>query len=435
MLGKMCRRAFFLSLLCLCFVFVRPLPLQAKTVDVQLVWKFGQTGWAQVTVEEGTYRLQEGSQVWQLKPGESLQLGWAGFAPVWRLNQAAFQWAEPETFELKGNGSFFLVNAQGSKVVYRGSLVMAWAGDRWRFTNVLDSEDYLKGVVPIEMSNAWAKNGLEALKAQAVAARTYLARHTESGSAITDSPNRDQAYLGKSVEGAASAAVGDTRGVIMVDAHTHRPIDALYSSNDGGYTEDAQNVWSNPDPHYVAKPDPYSVGVGGPTADWYFVISAPELGKTFGLGPVRKIQLDKFPSGRVKSVRLEDDRGKKLSVSGRSFVQKFYPSGPIETDDFLGTLFTDRFVPTKTSTPLTRLLSLRNPLTVLPGPRLGKIISSNEGTLPYDQPDGAFIFSGHGWGHGVGMSQWGAYHMAELGFTYPEILNFYYADMVLARLP
>ena len=82
----------------------------------------------------------------------------------------------------------------------------------------MDSEDYLKGVVPIEMSNEWANGGIEALKAQAVAARTYLVKHTENGKkAITDSPDIDQAYAGMIVEGEASAAVEATRDEILVD--------------------------------------------------------------------------------------------------------------------------------------------------------------------------------------------------------------------------
>jgi len=60
------------------------------------------------------------------------------------------------------------------------------------------------------------------------------------------------------------------------------------------------------------------------------------------------------------------------------------------------------------------------------GPLLAKIFSSSLGSSTDTQPFGEFIFEGRGWGHGVGMSQWGAYHMAQLGYNYKEILSFYY---------
>jgi len=70
----------------------------------------------------------------------------------------------------------------------------------------------------------------------------------------------------------------------------------------------------------------------------------------------------------------------------------------------------------------------------LSGPRLGRIISSQEGTTVYSQPYGVYIFTGSGWGHGVGMSQWGAYHMAELGYSYVEILTYYYDHVLLIEV-
>ncbi|MHB1653382.1 MAG: SpoIID/LytB domain-containing protein [Desulfitobacteriaceae bacterium] len=424
--------AFFLALSCL-FIF-RPAPCQAKEVNVELVWKLGQAGWVEVVIQEGQYQLRADTVTQSLGPGSSLQFGWGGFAPIWRVNQGPFQFASSAQFEINGSGSFLIHTPEGVQTAYRGGLTLSWARDHWKLTNKLDDEDYLKGVVPIEMSNSWAKDGLEALKAQAVAARTYMAKHTQGGKSLTDSPNIDQAYLGKTVEGAASLAVEMTTAEILTDVRTRQPIDALYSSHDGGYTEDAKNVWGNHDPHYTAKPDPYSKGIGGPAANWHFLISSPELGKNFGLEPVRKIELDKLPSGRVQKVKMEDDGGKVLNVTGRAFVKKFYPYGkPIQAEAFLGTLFDVSQLPTEApldSAP--RLLPGANePFLVLPGPRLGRIVSSDKGTLPYNQPYGIFVFHGQGWGHGVGMSQWGAYHMAQGGYTYRDILAFYYDNTVL----
>lgn len=68
----------------------------------------------------------------------------------------------------------------------------------------------------------------------------------------------------------------------------------------GGIREKAENVWSNPDTHFSSHPDPYSKGMGGATDQWRFIIGADVLGKTFQLSSIQEVQLDKYPSGRVK---------------------------------------------------------------------------------------------------------------------------------------
>lgn len=415
---------------------------QAKPIAVELTWNFGQAGWSEIKIESGTYLLECGETERSLASGETIQVGWGGWAPIWRINHEDFRiFRSPElTLQNKEKGSFQITMPEGQHYSYRGGVKLNWQDGHWRLINLVDGEDYLKGVVPIEMSNRWAGDGLEALKAQAIAARTYMVRRINSGKLLTDSPDIDQAYLGKAVEGQASQAVEATRGQILVDATTKKPIDALYSAHDGGYTEDPKNVWGNSDNHFSAHPDPFSNGVGGAENSWHFIISAPALGNTFGLGPVRKIELDKFPSGRVQRVRMEDWNGNKKSVSGRNFVKTFYPFGrPIQTEAFLGSLFVAQRVETGQPECFKGfkyfLKKGENGNTVSSesdkGPILGKIISSNDGIAATGQPYGEFIFWGRGWGHGVGMSQWGAYHMAQLGYTYKDILSFYYDRAII----
>lgn len=421
-------------------VLSQPAPCQAKEVSVELVWKFSQLGWVEIDVEEGSYKLIVEKTILEFPAGSTLQVGWGGWAPVLRLNHGDFQVLSPSQaakVKLKeaSPGSLRVKTSSGQESVYRGELNLGWQGGHWRIINTLDSEDYLKGVVPIEMSNRWAQGGIEALKAQAVAARTFLVKHTEQGKkTITDSPDIDQAYAGKSAEGEACAAVEATRGEILVDAQSSHPIEALYSSHSGGYTEDAENVWGNADIHNVSHPDPYSEGVGGALAQWYFVVSAPLLGSTFGLGPVCKLELDKFPSGRVKSVRMEDVFAQTKIISGRRFVKAFYPFGkPIQTAAFLGNYFGAQKIPTSQEPTdklgfdlFTEKSQKTNELAKEQGPLLARILSSSLGVSDNSQSFGTFLFKGKGWGHGVGMSQWGAYQMAQLGYNYKEILLFYY---------
>lgn len=441
---SMFRIVYRLPFLCIALfivVLIQAAPCRAKEISVELVWKLGQAGWVQIDVEEGDYQLIVDNTTRTFPTGSTLQVGWGGWAPVLKINHEEIQVFSGSVLELREikSGSLRIKVPEGQDVVYRGGIQLNWQNSHWRLINRVDSEDYLKGVVPIEMSNQWAKSGMEALKAQAVAARTYLVKHTENDKVITDSPDIDQAYAGKIVEGEASAAVEATRGEILVDAQSRQPIEALYSSHSGGYTEDAKNVWRNADSHNVSHPDPYSQGVGGAEDHWRFIVSAPILGSTFGLGPIQNIDLDKFPSGRVKSVRMVDLFGQSQTVTGRTFVKAFYPSGqPIRTTAFLGSLFeAKRIAPNHDSfrefdlTKFTGSPELTKSYQEEHGPLLSRILSSAQGTSADSQSFGVFIFDGRGWGHGVGMSQWGAYHMAQLGYNYKGILSFYYNNTLV----
>lgn len=425
----------FLWIVSLILVLAQAAPAQAKMISVELVWNLGQAGWVQIDIEKGDYQLILDTTTRKFPAGSTLQVSWGGWTPVLRINHEEYQVFSGSVLEVKEiiPGSLSIKTPEGKDAVYRGGLQLNWQEGHWRIINQIDSEDYLKGVVPIEMSNEWAKGGAEALKAQAVAARTYLVKQTENGNKmITDSPDIHQAYAGMSVEGEASKAIEATQGEIMVDAQTNQPIDALYSSHSGGYSEDASNVWGNIDIHNVAHPDPYSQGVGGPVDRWRFIVSAPLLGSTFGLGPVREVLLDKFPSGRVKSVKMEDEFGQTTTVKGRSFVQAFYPFGqPIRKEAFLGSLFEVKdFAPSREfNTTMSGLKKCQ----LVKGPLLSKIMSSSLGTSTNPQPFGVFIFEGRGWGHGAGMSQWGAYHMAQLGYKYQEILAYYYNKTLISK--
>ncbi len=411
----------------------------AKEVAVELVWKFGQVGWLNISIAEGLYELKTATYTGKLPVGSNLQLGWGGWAPVIRLNHENFQILRGSSVQLTeiSKGNLKISSIKGDQATYRGGLRLTWLGDRWKLINNLEEEDYLKGVVPIEMSNAWAKDGLEALKAQAIAARTFMVKNTQTKKTLTDSPDIDQAYAGIAVEGLATAAVEATAGQILVDTQNQKPIDAFYSAHNGGYSEAAENVWQNKDNHYSAHPDQFSRGVGGAADQWRFIASAQAIGKSFGLGPIKRIELDKFPSGRVKGVRLVDNAGKTRTVTGREFVKAFYPFGqPINKYAFLGSFFEVSYIPTDKFTEfLPGLLKFSYPMKEedLRGPLLGKIISSSQGLSPKVQPYGVFVFQGRGWGHGVGMSQWGAYHMAQLGYSYSDILAFYYDNVELVK--
>ncbi len=424
-------------------LFLFPSICLAKNIGVELIWKFPEAGWLEVEIRQGSYKFSYNDTDQILTVGESFKVGQSGMTKFLQIhNQLLILDGKVLNIVTNNNGIFRIREPNKDWMSYRGDLQITKQGIPWKLINTLDSEDYLKGVVPIEMSNAWAATGFEALKAQAVTARTYLMKNVDSNGIITDSPNVHQAYAGRAVEGEASRAVEMTEGEILVDQETGNPISVYYSAHNGGYMEETQNVWVSHDPHYKARPDPFSEGVGGIVDRWQFWIAADALGKAFELAPIRKIELRALQSGRVYEVHLQDWLGHSKTISGGAFVQKFYPYGRnITGNSFLGRLYEVEFLLPDVKKVNRQKLSMHllddyDPnKKEITGPILAKIISSNEEISDEPRHFGVFVFNGRGWGHGVGMSQWGAYNMAKQGYSYEDILLHYYQSATVRKVP
>lgn len=220
----------------------------------------------QVTVEE---KVEAGSKVYQLKYGEFFTRSQAlesirtleklGCRDVWiirdfvTLPDPGHIWLlidhkmvsfnkESELYFIPSFPESFLSLNDRS---YRGIFQLKNTGKGLDLINILNLEDYLKGVVPLEMSPQ-TFNALEALKAQAVAARTYalknLGRHRNLGFDLTDTQS-SQVYGGLSAElPLSNRAVEETAGEVIM--YKNELINALYTSTCGGQTEDAEKVFS-----------------------------------------------------------------------------------------------------------------------------------------------------------------------------------------------
>lgn len=435
---KFCvKQKVFLFIVTLALLFL-PSVCLAKDIGVELIWKFPEAGWLEVQVKQGSYELSYNGTKQVLESGDSYKVGQSGLLKFLQIRNQIIVLDEKVINMVSDNGIFMVREPDKDWVSYRGSLQINKQGVFWKLVNTLDSEDYLKGVVPIEMSNAWAATGFEALKAQAITARTYLLKNMNSQGIITDSPNIHQAYAGRAVEGGASLAVEMTEGEILVDSETGDPISVYYSAHNGGHMEETQNVWVSHDPHYSSLPDPFSDGVGGIVDRWQFWIAADTLGEAFELAPIRTVKLDKLSSGRVYQVHLYDWLGNSKTISGGAFVQEFYPYGRnITGNSFLGRLFeVDLILPdvNYVKRPLILFIDeyIENKKDI-PGPILARMVSSNEGISDDPRYFGVFVFNGRGWGHGVGMSQWGAYNMARQGYSYEDILLHYYQSAIVRK--
>ncbi len=306
----------------------------------------------------------------------------------------------------------FLFEGKG----YRGGLTLRANNGKMMVINSVPLEDYLYGVVPQEVIPSWPAAALEA---QAVAARTY-ALHTmeeNKGKLYDVSTSTDhQVYNGVSGETQATTnAVNKTKGMVML--YNQRPINALFHSDGGGYTEDSVNVWGSDVPYLKGVKD-FSTGTS--TSNWTVTTSRQALESKLnaaskGVGKLKSIQLT--PLG--KPGQQTSDRG----VSGR-----------IKSATFIGTSGKT----TIDGDSLRSILGLKSTLFDFyvnhnPTKGAGKAYHNFTGSN-----DTVYI-KGHGWGHGLGMSQWGAAEMAKRatpGDTnyYQTILRHYYSGITLKKM-
>ncbi|MEL6493903.1 MAG: SpoIID/LytB domain-containing protein [Cyanobacteria bacterium J06623_7] len=296
--------------------------------------------------------------------------------------------ASGNTIEIaKGvRGGELIVEPQGDGYV--------WIGDRWyRGTtqlilqnqaitaiNHVDLEHYLYSVVGAEAVSSWP---IEALKAQAVAARSYALykRNRESnGIYDVDTTEGTQVYKGLDTEFTTThEAVNSTLGQIMT--YNNEVILAAFHSSSGGYTENVEDIWSSPLPYLRSVVD---YDHKSPVFEWQKIIPVSQIKSLVaGIGTIKGLQLTQTtPRGRVITMTVTGDRGS-TTVSGKD---------------------------------MRRVLDLRS-------------------TLFRVSTDGQNLhIKGRGFGHGLGLSQWGAYHLAQQGVNYHQILAHYYQSASLTAL-
>lgn len=283
-------------------------------------------------------------------------------------------------------------------VPYRGKLCIDYRKNKAKLTTVNEVmlEDYLYGVVPNEMSPSWP---MEALKAQAVAARTFvlhdLKKHASEGYDVC-ATTHCQVYRGQQKEHARTTeAVNATQGEYLV--HNGKAILSLFHASGGGYTENSENVWGQKEPYLRGVPDydkdPWEVK----TTLGKLSSALQARGKS--VGKIRTIKLSKLGkqpvqandrgiSGRVRTMTIEGDRGS-VQVDG---------------------------------TVVRSMLGLKSTLFDL-----------NKRSFSGKESESLTI-SGYGFGHGLGMSQWGAKAMAEKKNRYREILKHYYCETDLKKI-
>ncbi len=285
--------------------------------------------------------------------------------------------------------------------IYPGTIVISKFSDIL-VVNYVKIEDYLKGVIPFEMGNL-PENQIEALKAQAVAARSFVMAHRKPNEPFDITTTIwDQVYGGiNKIDRVINKAVESTRGIVAT--YREKIIDAKYSSTCGGITEDNENIWEGERVPYLRSVrdcswDRKDFCRFSPHYRWeriydkkkFFEVVKKQIREFFGKTPnrIEWIRITRRTrTNRVRTIEINTDIG------------KFY----LEKDQ-IRRLFSDE---------RGSLKSLMFQIKV----------KSNQ-----------IVVSGKGYGHGVGMCQYGAMEMAKERYTYERILSHYYRGIKLKKL-
>ncbi|MDR1875768.1 MAG: SpoIID/LytB domain-containing protein [Synergistaceae bacterium] len=471
-------RVCFLSLL---LVMTSLRAVEARDIYVRLA-----EGVSSVTItSDGPLKIVDAANKTH-SPGKSISLTRSGSSAVVGKTKA------PLPLRISGGG---LLGYNGRK--YRGGFFVT---REFILINVLDVEDYLRGVLPAEASSKWPE---EYLKIQAIISRTYGVRQSLNRSArgydVGDSTS-DQVYRGAGVETAATdRAIRATEGEIV----TWRNELAFtpFHSDSGGYTATNAHVWGKNLPYLTGVREP--VEYQSPHSGWTARIPASQLQAALakigvGVGQVREVRVSEVDAGgrainftfvgsagsaSVKSSLFRTAIGpnvlKSTMLTGGAPVENGTPGAAGASESAWPIADESDFLPRApaptSNTPmseteegrLTRMTSdgfftaaelmdmLMNPEkrkgylyigiqrggsgraaapgvslpktrpdTSMPALRAGQVITGK---------DGYFVFQGRGWGHGVGLSQWGAQALVKKGWKAERVLEYYYPGTTVRK--
>ena len=294
-----------------------------------------------------------------------------------------------------------------------------------RPVNQLPLEDYLKGVVPFEVFPTW---GIETLKSQALAARTYAVSHLNK---VIDDTISYQVYGGYQWMDTTTQAVEETKGEVLT--YNNKLIEAFYSASNGGITENNAHVWGGKEvSYYPIKNDPYD-----PINPWEFKLhsaqvvleeidwdndlgweEATEMDQELTGSMSHWLQRNGYP-GDIKILSISN-----FTLSAEKLNSNRSVSGSIKID-FLQRLYDGTILLQEYELNDEKLNKIR--------PLIGGTQFKSYLIDSLEFKDGIYTMKGKGYGHGVGMSQWGAHIMGQLGKNYKEIVQFYFPGTEITK--
>ncbi|MFC7373045.1 SpoIID/LytB domain-containing protein [Fictibacillus iocasae] len=323
--------------------------------------------------------------------------------------------------------SLFGVNSKR----YRGNIDLTQSSSKVKLINRLDMEDYLKGVVPAEMPASWHA---EALKVQAVASRSYAFKTN-----VLQPNTSSQMYLGYDKEDARSnAVIAATAGQYV--KYNGSPIQAFFYSTSGGKTANVSDVWSSNQASYPYLVSVDSPGETSPYNNWTFTYSSSELLSNFGLSPSAALYSVSLvapgANGEVRGAKLNTSLGLK-EYSGSDYdMRKYFKNGTTLARSNWFTIDADKTYNMKTGSGTQSQFGIKGAsvqtadgVVSVSTPTVS--IQTASGTITKEADPKTISINGKGYGHRIGMSQYGADAFAKQGWSYSKILTHYYKGTVV----
>ena len=356
-------------------------------------------------------------------------------------------------YDLK-NDEKFLVRSSDRRGIwvgqkrYAGKLKILIRDNDIFVVNVLGIEKYLGSVVGSEMPAKWP---LEALKAQAIASRTYALKQKGNPLYDIDSTDKNQVYTGlEAGTNRTKKAVNSTRSLVLT--YKNKLINSLFHSSSAGMTENSQDVWKNKYPYLSSVKD---FDKNNPKLRWNKKFSKSQLQKLFPkIGGIKKIEILNITStGRVKKVRIHGDFGtnqisgvdirKRMNLKSTLVRFKFIEDNETKSSNESPKSLSTNSLENESLTHIVRVgdtligIAYQYDVSVKAIVALNNIKNSSlidigqrllipRISLNSSSSDKILVVSGYGSGHGVGMSQWGAKYMANKGVKAKAILKHFY---------
>lgn len=327
----------------------------------------------EVTVGSSTdavIRDSAGNALAQLPGGRSLIVESSSSGVEFDNRRSSAVWVEPN------NDGYVFIGDRW----YRGRVLLTPTQGGLAAINYVDLEEYLYSVLGGEMPSSWPA---QALQAQAVAARSYaLFQRQQSGNSLFDlgTSTSWQVYRGLETEAPSTrSAVEATRGQVLT--YNGQIIQAVFHSSSGGHTENVEDVWVQPLPYLRGVQD---YDAGAPVFEWSVALSMQDFDRRIpGVGTlISAVPEETTPLGRVVSMRFQGNGGTR----------------------------------------------------VLKGSDIRSALGLKSTLFNISVSGNTVYVTGRGFGHGIGLSQWGAHNLAAQGYSYQQILSHYYQGVVLSQI-
>lgn len=409
-----------------------------QTISVKLVNYLGNQSQVNISYV-GTYLVQNDSNI-KLAPNTTYTVkAENGHVVLYQGAQQIKDFGTSLTLAPVKYGEESIITINGRK--YLGTMEFRVEGGQYiRPVNQnIPFEDYLKGVVPREMPASW---NLEALKAQAIAARTYAI--DDVGQTVADGQSY-QVYGGYYWDPRTNEAVESTRTQVL--KYDGKLVEAYFSSSNGGKVLSNTNAWGSTRLDYlVTKEDTFdAAATSNPYRTWSFDLYKTQIdmnGKDLTKpeewwGSIQEKQLDRMNNIKAWMKKYDSSIPADAEIKIIGIPSIWFTTSFNQDDTLMGKITIEYYL--KTQTGFVKDVNgeiLKNSVTYTKKSYdIRSMIGSTLMRSPYiksietkvdSQGKAYFRVNGGGWGHGIGMSQYGANVMASQGKNYREILSFYY---------